>query len=191
MAPHVLVVYGTSYGQTARIARRIEGELADRGFRVSVFNIDELPRTLRLDEFDGVLVGASLIIGGYQRPIRAFVRRHVATLSGMPSGFFAVSGSAGSADPAERAEARKIATAFLERVGWRPTVCASIAGAIRFTQYNVVLRQVMKRISRKEGVSTDTSHDHEYTDWSQVAQFAASFSFRVLVNPVPVTTAHA
>ncbi len=186
MAPHVLVVYGTSYGQTARIARRIESELADRGFRVSVFDVADLPRTLRLDAFDGVLVGASLIVGGYQRTIRAFVRRHVVALNSMPSGFFAVSGSAGSANPAERAEARKIASAFLAHVGWRPTVCASIAGAIRFTQYNVVLRQVMKRISRKEGVSTDTSHDHEYTDWSQVAQFAASFSFRVLVNPAHV-----
>jgi menaquinone-dependent protoporphyrinogen oxidase len=30
----------------------------------------------------------------------------------------------------------------------------------------------MKRASRKHGGATDTSRDHEYTDWHQVEQFA-------------------
>lgn len=183
MAPHILVVYGSSYGQTARIASRIEAELVDRGFRVSVFGGKKVPRGLRIEYYDGVLIGASMIVRGFQRCIRSFVRQHATALNAMPSGFFAVSGSAGSAIPAEREEAVRIARAFLKDSGWTPTMCASIAGAITYTKYNVLLRYVMKRISRKEGVSTDMSRDHEYTDWSQVAQFAASFAFRVLARP--------
>jgi menaquinone-dependent protoporphyrinogen oxidase len=30
----------------------------------------------------------------------------------------------------------------------------------------------MRVISRREGGDTDTSHDHEYTDWQAVEQFA-------------------
>jgi menaquinone-dependent protoporphyrinogen oxidase len=33
----------------------------------------------------------------------------------------------------------------------------------------------MKHISKKEGRSTDTSQDHEYTDWDKVTQFTEQF----------------
>jgi menaquinone-dependent protoporphyrinogen oxidase len=33
----------------------------------------------------------------------------------------------------------------------------------------------MKQISKKEGGSTDTSRDHEYTDWKSVERFAENF----------------
>ena len=47
--------------------------------------------------------------------------------------------------------------------------------AVRFT------RRVMRWISRREGRDTDTSHDHEYTNWDAVARFADEFA-RVLVT---------
>jgi menaquinone-dependent protoporphyrinogen oxidase len=34
-----------------------------------------------------------------------------------------------------------------------------------YTKYNFLIRFVMKRIARQAGASTDTSHDHDYTDW--------------------------
>ncbi len=51
-----------------------------------------------------------------------------------------------------------------------------IAGALKYTQYNWFIRWVMKGIARKEGGSTDTSRDHEYTDWRQVAAYARRLS---------------
>jgi len=47
-----------------------------------------------------------------------------------------------------------------------------IAGALKYTQYNFFIKWVMKGIARKEGGSTDTSRDHEYTDWEQVTAYA-------------------
>ena len=37
---------------------------------------------------------------------------------------------------------------------------------------------LMRRIARKKGGATDTSGDHEYTDWQQVSQFEESTSRR-------------
>jgi menaquinone-dependent protoporphyrinogen oxidase len=34
----------------------------------------------------------------------------------------------------------------------------------------------MKKASRLNGGSTDTSRDHEYTDWNQVASLAQEFA---------------
>jgi hypothetical protein len=55
-------------------------------------------------------------------------------------------------------------------------VTASFAGALEYTQYNRLERALMKRIAKKEGGFTDTSNDHEYTDWAQVTNFAERFS---------------
>lgn len=177
--PHILIVYGSRYGQTARIANRIRRVLAERDFAVSLYQGDALPAGCRADDYDGALIGASMIFGKYQRYVRDFVERNRAALNRIPTGFFAVSGAAGSANPAERAEAERRLEAFCVETGWQPLLWESVAGAIRYTRYNVVLRWVMKRISRKEGGSTDTSRDHEYTDWVQVEQFADRFADRV------------
>jgi len=46
----------------------------------------------------------------------------------------------------------------------------------------LILRLVMKMISRSAGHATDTSRDHEYTGWAQVQRFAASIAAE-LVEP--------
>lgn len=171
-APRILIVYGSTYGQTAKIAGRLRDRLAERGCGVVLTRGDPSPETIPVTGYDAVVVGASLIAGGYQKYIRRFVKAHVEGLNGAHSAFFAVCGSEGGADEAAKAEARRIQREFLEKAGWRPALTASFAGAIAYTKYNVFLRMVMKRISRKAGGSTDTSRDHEYTDWSRVEAFA-------------------
>ncbi|HVB31021.1 MAG TPA: flavodoxin domain-containing protein [Gemmatimonadaceae bacterium] len=188
--PRILIVYGTSYGQTARIAGRIRQLLVERGLDVTLLAGDRLPAGLRPAQFDGVLVGASLIMQGYQKYVAAFVRRHAAALNAMPSAFFAVSGSAGSDNPLERAAAQRLLEKFCHGAGWQPSMTASFAGTIAFTRYNFALRWFMKRISRKEGQSTDTSRDHEYTDWTQVTRFAEQFAEAVQTSAERAGHAH-
>ncbi len=175
-APRTLIVYGTSYGQTARIAGRIRNVLTEHGHVVTVRKGDELPEDLRLTDYDAVVVGASMIRHGYQNYVASFARRQAGVLNTIPSAFFAVSGSAGSTNALERAEAHRLAGEFCKAAGWRPAMIESIAGAIAYTRYNFLMRWFMKRISAKEGGSTDTSRDHEYTDWAQVGRFAQRFA---------------
>lgn len=170
----VLLVYGTSYGQTAKIANRLRQHLLALGCDAETVSADALPPALRLGEYDGVVIGASLIAGHYQRSVDRFVRAHREALNRLPSAFFAVSGSAGSSDPAVQAEAGVTMEVFLARAGWRPRLAASMAGAMAYSRYSPWLRFVMRRIARKQG-ATDTKHDQEMTDWSQVAGFAAQF----------------
>lgn len=178
-SPRILIVYGTSYGQTARVANRLHRLLFERGFDVTLLDGAAVPADFCPVDYDGVLVGASMIMRGYQRHIAMFVRRHAAVLNARPSAFFAVSGAAGSKNPLERAEAHRLMEEFCRKAGWHPVLAVSLAGAIAYTRYNFVLRWAMKRISRKEGGSTDTTRDHEYTDWHQVEQLAAEFAERV------------
>jgi menaquinone-dependent protoporphyrinogen oxidase len=171
----ILVVYGTKYGQTEKIARYIGNRLLEAKRALTLMNGDAVPRELSLDAFDGVIVGASIIVGKHQRSIRSFVREHRDVINTLPSAFFSVSGSAASKSETGRNEATRMLSAFLSETGWRPRLTRTIGGAMAFRRYNPLVRWMMKRISAKEGGPIDTSRDHELTDWTQVDRFVDDF----------------
>ncbi len=175
-AHRILILYGTSYGQTAKIAQEMARGLTAAGHTVTLVRGDELPRALSLRTFDGVIIGASVLRGRHQRYIEQFVRRHCDTLSSIPSAFFSVSGAAASQDPQQREEARRVVDRFLTVAQWHPRRTATIAGAMAYTKYSPLLRLLLKYIARRAGGPTDTSRDHEFTDWTQVERFATDFA---------------
>ena len=180
----VLVVYGTAYGQTQRIARRIVDQLADQGHTVSMYKGDNLPAYLPLEDYDAFMVAASVIRGQHQRYIRDFARRNAMRLNVAPSAFVSVSGAAaGSPD-----QARECVEEFFRQTGWHPAIWATFAGAMAYTQYGPVLRWIMKLISRRQGGPTDTSRDHEMTDWAAVDQFAERLAQGLVVSSPAVAT---
>ncbi|MFI5227565.1 MAG: flavodoxin domain-containing protein [Gemmatimonadales bacterium] len=168
----ILLVYGTRYGQTAKIAERIRETLSEHYHDVVVANASAAGSTLDAAAFDGVIVGASVIGGLHQSAVQSFVTRNRAILNATPSAFFSVSGSAGSADRGVRAEATVLLNKFLTATGWSPRVAAAIAGTINYTQYSPAIRWISKRVYRRIGCPIDTSRDWELTDWAQVTQFA-------------------
>ena len=120
----------------------------------------------------GVCLGASLHMQKHQSAALRFVRAHRAELSACPSLFFSVSLSAASKIPEERAAAERLAARLPLKTGWQPSRIASVAGRLAYTRYGPVVRWFMRRIALKEGASGDTTRDHEYTDWRQVADLA-------------------
>jgi menaquinone-dependent protoporphyrinogen oxidase len=179
MAQRILLVYGTKDGQTSRIATRLAAHLRERDLDVTVFRGDALPSTVVPSDFDGVVVGASIRFGRHQGYMRRFVRRQVSALNALPTAFFSVSCAAASPQAEGPLEAQQRMTSFFEKTGWQPGQAMSIAGALRYRGYDPITRWVMKRIAAKTGLDTDTSCDHEYTDWSDVERFASFFTERV------------
>lgn len=173
----LLVVYGTTEGQTAKIAASIADVARELGLEATARHAPDVDDADL--HCDAVIVGGSLHEGRYQRTIRDFVTRHEAFLSSRPSAFFSVSLAAASRDADERAEPLRIAKEFVAAAGWAPAQIASFAGALKYTQYSWLKRALMKHIAAKEGGDTDTSHDFEYTSWDDVAQFTKEFVSRL------------
>ncbi len=170
----VHIAYGTTEGQTAKVAQLVGDMGRQFGHEVSV-QLAQEAADADLDAFDAAIVGGSLHEGRYQRGVRSFIDRHKAFLATRPSAFFSVSLAAASSDPREREEARRIAQEFVNRAGWAPKQIESFAGALRYTQYSWLKRSLMKHIAAKEGGHVDTSRDFEYTDWEGVRRFAERF----------------
>lgn len=170
----ILVAYATAHGQTRKIAEAMAQRMRERGHDAEAA---ELPRFAPPDlaGFDAVVVGSPLYATRHRWRVTRFVRARRAALAAMPTAFFSVSLSAGSRDERVRGEAEKCVDRWIAATGWTPGLRACLAGALNYRHYNPVLRAVMRRISAATGGSVDTSKNHEYTDWSQVAAFTDAF----------------
>jgi menaquinone-dependent protoporphyrinogen oxidase len=118
----------------------------------------------------------------HQRYVYRWLKAHQAALGRLPTAAFTVCLAIRSLNEDERAEARAFSGLHLKTTGWNPDVSEVFAGALRYTEYNWLVRMVMKSIARREGGSTDTSHDTEYTDWAEVDRFAEAFFSRPELN---------
>lgn len=168
--PRILIVYGSTDGHTAKIARYLAGELPGEAVEASS-NPDPAP-------YDGVIVAASVHIGDFQKSVRKWAAAHSKALAAKPTAFLAVCLGVLQAEPEVRRELDRIVERFLSRTGWCPEQTKLVAGAVLYTRYNWLVRWMMKRIAAKAGGSTDTSRDHEYTDWADLSAFARSFARR-------------
>jgi menaquinone-dependent protoporphyrinogen oxidase len=170
-----LIVYGSGYGQTAKIARYIAQTLRNRAHEVELVDGRAIPPDLALAGYDAVIVGGSVNAGGFQGYIVDFVRRNRAQLRDLPSAFFGVSMRAAEPDPAHRAKAMGPINRFLKETGWNPPVVASFAGSISYLRYRWLMRLIWRRIplpgdDRRTGSST-VPEGYEYTDWEAVSRF--------------------
>jgi menaquinone-dependent protoporphyrinogen oxidase len=182
----VPVFFASNEGQTALIAIRLAEVLHHHGLDSQAIDVST-PDAAAFDwsRVRGALVGASLHLGHHQKTAERFVHAHAAALNAVPSAFFSVSLSAASKNPEEVEAADRIAKAFPAAHGWKPSFITCIAGRLAYREYNFLIRFLMKRIAKKEGGPTDTSRDHELTNWDEVVRLgrnvAAAVHARMLV----------
>jgi menaquinone-dependent protoporphyrinogen oxidase len=172
---NILILYGTTEGQTEKIAQQMAKVMRNQGHEVTSQHGKALPDDAWLEAFDAVIVGGSIHMGRYQPYIKKFITTHRDWLNGMPSAFFSVCMAIHSQNAKSREEAKAYVSKLLHDTGWQPKLTHTFAGAVKYTQYNFITRFIMKMITKREGGSTDTSHDHEYTDWDDVKGFSHSF----------------
>ncbi len=184
--PRVLVAYATEEGQTTKIAAHVAQVLSER-------NLDVDLRALTgdgvdLTPYNGVLVSASVHAGRFSADLVAFVRNHREELEARRSAFLPVSLSKAVAEsvtspPERRAEGRadlkKAVNLLLQETGWRPTEVHEVAGALPYTRLGFFKRLLLRSIAGQTGLPTDTSQNHEFTDWVDLDAFAVHYE-RVL-----------
>jgi len=179
---HILIVYGSKEGQTAKIAERIAQIIRKRGLQASTYSGKEIQTGFSTDAFDAAIVGGSIHMGSYSSYLREFVIKHRDWLNEVPSAFFTVCMAIQSQNAESRQEAKNYGEHFTKFTRWRPTLMETFAGAVKYTPYNFITRFIMKMITKREGGSTDTSQDHEYTDWNAVARFTHKFLEEIAVT---------
>jgi menaquinone-dependent protoporphyrinogen oxidase len=176
----VAVFYATTEGHTRRIGERLVRVLREHGLSSEVFEISSAgAQGFDWSRAQAAVLAASLHMGKHQAAAGAFARARRAELSAIPSLFVSVSLSAVSKNESERQAARRIADQFVAAAGWEPWRVATVGGRLAYTQYGFLTRWLMKQISKKEGGPTDTSRDHDLTDWPAVEALGRDLALEV------------
>jgi menaquinone-dependent protoporphyrinogen oxidase len=169
----ILMVYGTGEGQARRIVEFAAARGREAGHRVEVTDAAAFGAAWVFRVPDAILVAASVRLGRHDAAAQRFVAERKDLLEAIPAAFLSVSLSAAGAR--RRAEAEGYLAAFLAETGWRPARTALVAGALRYSRYGLLKRMLVKRVARDAGLATDSSRDHEYTDWEALGRFVAEF----------------
>ena len=169
----VLIVYGTSEGQTRKIAEWTAKHVRSRGRQVELHDSTALPPVLNLKSYQAFIVAASVHQRSHQETITDFVLAHRELLNARPSAFISVSLSAALEET--KAEAQQYVDDFLAVTGWRPGKTLLLGGALRLTEYDYFQEQIVKFIVMKRGGMTGDERDRDFTDWQALSGFIDEF----------------
>lgn len=169
----LLILYGTTEGQTRKIAHFLEDEAEQRGWTANMYDLSQ--ETPSLTGYDAVVMASSIHMGKYQAAVADFAIRNAVELNKIPSAFLSVSLTAAGNDEESWKELHEITDHFLKHCEWNPTQTLQVAGALKYTQYDWLKKQLLRMIAKNSGGSTDTKHDHEYTNWEEVRGFVKGF----------------
>ena len=168
-----LIVFGTTEGQTRKIARFMEEKIQSHGHQVEIADATDEPPSA--SQFDSIIIGSSIHVHKFNPAIRKYIFDNLESLNSRPSTFFSVSMAIASDIKEEHEDIYNLTNSFLDECNWRPHKIHHLAGALRYTKYNYFKKLVMRMISKRHEGATDTSKDHEYTNWKDVEDFILEF----------------
>lgn len=169
----LLIVYGTTEGQTRKIANYLKEVAEKKGINVTLCDGTCEPEPPLF--FNGVIVAGSLHMQRYQSSIEHYIKSYHEKLNAVPSAFLSVSLTAAGDDTDSWAELKEITTSFLSSTQWKPQFVEYVAGALLYTQYDFFKKFIMRLIAKSAGGDTNTSGDYVYTDWKKLEEFLGKF----------------
>ena len=170
---NVLIVYGTTEGQTRKIAEWTARHVRERGHQIEVRDSAAPASGSDLETFHAFIIAASVHQRYHQETITNFVVAHRELLTSRPSVFISVSLSA--VLEGGRTEAQEYVDRFVYVTRWQPRMTLLLGGALRFTEYDYFQEQIIKFIVMKRGAVSSKGGDREFTDWNTLASFVNGF----------------
>lgn len=173
------IVYASPHGQTRKIATMIATKLKAKGkdHEAELIEIsDQNARQPLKLETDVIILGAPIYMGRYPKPLIRWAHLNHELLRDKIFACFNVSLNRADQRPEARRADERILRQLIQEIRNTPEFVASFAGALKYTEYGWLQRQVMKWISRSAGGPIDTSCDHELTDWNEVEAFVDAVS---------------
>ena len=161
---NILVVYGTTEGQTRKIGERVAARIRENGHQVELRNSAHWQNDFQIDSFDKVIIAGSVHEKRHQRSLEIFVMAGRDKLQSIPVLFLSVSLSAAFKGGLDEAQA--YVDSFTEYTEWKPTRTLLVAGALRYEEYDYFMEQIVQHVVLEgRDVDQEKEGDREFTDW--------------------------
>ena len=135
-----------------------------------ILNIDRL-NSVNLDNFDQIIIGASVKYGDHNKKIYNFVKNNKFLLKRKKTVFFSVNATARKSEK-NTPNTNPYIIKFLKKTNWKPDHIGVFAGKIDFPNYNFLEKYLIKFIMWITNGPTDTTKTYEFTDWNAVKKFS-------------------
>ncbi|AFA40990.1 protoporphyrin oxidase, flavoprotein [Wigglesworthia glossinidia endosymbiont of Glossina morsitans morsitans (Yale colony)] len=164
-----LILYSSRNGHTCKIAHFIANF-----FRQSKFcDVKNLHSNfdINLEKYQRIVIGASVRYGYFSIKFYKFVKDKIYYLNSIPSAFYAVNLLA-RYDHYSTPNTNVYTKKFLKNTLWCPKISAVFAGALKYSQYNILIKLLIFSIMKINNKNMSIKNDIEFTDWEQVKEFA-------------------
>ena len=160
-----IFIYSTSNGQSLKICNAI-----NKNKESLIIDIDKI-KTVELNKFDQIIIGASVKYGDHNKKIYDFIKNNKILIENKKTGFFSVNATARKSEK-NKPETNPYVIKFLKKTNWTPDNIGVFAGKIDFPNYNFLEKYIIKVIMWITNGPTDTSKTFEFTDWEDVKKFS-------------------
>jgi menaquinone-dependent protoporphyrinogen oxidase len=161
-----LIIHSTTDGQTVAISNKIGEVLKDS----KVVSVEEA-KTLSLNEFETIVIGASIRYGKHKPEVYKFIKDNLGLLNNKKNAFFSVNVVARKPEK-NTPDTNPYMQKFLQLSDWSPKNLGVFAGKIDYPQYKFVDKQMIRFIMWMTKGPTDINGTFEFTDWKKVESFA-------------------
>ncbi len=169
---NVLIIHASIEGQTARIARYIERELAQAGHAVRMVDAQGTDE-VSLDSADKIILAAPVHERRHPRLFEALLIAQKVPLEARETLLISVSLSAAFPEGIE--EAGEYVEELKMRTGFTPDAELLVAGAVRTGQYDYFATQVLRHVVMRDRDFDPAGEEHEFTDWAALSAGLAAF----------------
>ncbi|MCY6381198.1 flavodoxin domain-containing protein [Hoeflea prorocentri] len=168
----ILLVYGTTEGQTRKIAEFCSTRLTEAGHEVEMRDSRRRMVDLDMPSFDAVILAGSVHQKQHQETLQNFAVAHRKQLKAIPTMLLSVSLSIAFENG--EAEAARYVDGFVEDTGLKPDFVELVAGALKFDQYDYFMNQIVEHIvlENREPIT----EDREFTDWDALGKAVDAFT---------------
>ena len=170
---NILVIFGTTEGQTRKVAKRVAECIEAKGHTATVVDSTEEQSPIDFADYNAIIIAGSVHQGHYQGSLTYFISSRLEDINRLPNAFLSINLSMVSSPDCKEANAD--VEHLLADTGWKPSNTKLVAGALKYSQYDFFKRQMMRLLSKQKDMPSDTREDYEFTDWDDLQAFVTSF----------------
>ncbi len=164
-----LILYSSTDGHTIKICQFLQKIIERQGDEITLISVEH-ESGINLQDFDRIIIGASIRYGKHSPLIIDFINNNTRILNTLPNAFFSVNLVARKPEKREP-ETNPYLKTFLKQISWKPMELAVFAGKLDYPRYKFRDRLMIRLIMWMTGGPTDRNAVVEFTDWKQVETF--------------------
>ena len=161
----LLILYSTVDGHTKNICEYINKKLKNKR-NISIYSMEDSIK-LNLNQFDEIVIGASVRYGYHRKNVYEFIRKNKPTLDNKKTVFFSLNLTARKPEK-NTADTNPYVYKFLKKIKWEPTIKDVFAGRLDYPNLDILNKLAILFIMVITNGPKDTSKTYELTDWKRV-----------------------